>query len=459
MPPAKSSFSCCGDRDGGEMFGRRLEFWRAPVYYAPEAIAGVPVQVDRSEEEIKKLIEDVKYGEKLVLKCSKLQWGECLYKPQYQEQLEDLDQSLARSFQLDMQVQMARDVKETLIEVWLLLDDVSVIVITGSPGSGETTLAKKFSWDANVTGKFKDNLFVKFLKTPKLNVICSETLSTQGSEPIVDDLLMQLPDFKILVTSRFAIQRFGTPHSLKPLGFEDAMKLFRHLAKLMEKSFNIPYHIVREIVQGCSGSPMVLNAIGRSLCGQDSVVWQSRATKLSKGRPIFESNEDLLAFLQKSFDVLDTKSVIKECFLDLGLFPEDQKIPAASLVDMWVELHGEYDINAMEKIYELATRNMVDIVVSRKFASGTGNFSSLFVVRHYLFLDLAIHQRQIGQEPMEERKRPFLNITRNELPQWWTEQKEHHIAAHVLSISTDQLFFSDWCNLIPTEVEVLVLNL
>ncbi|KAI9086346.1 hypothetical protein K1719_031800 [Acacia pycnantha] len=43
MLPAKSSFSWCDDRDGGEMFGRCLEFWRAPVYYASDAIAGVPM--------------------------------------------------------------------------------------------------------------------------------------------------------------------------------------------------------------------------------------------------------------------------------------------------------------------------------------------------------------------------------------------------------------------------------
>ncbi|XP_054823426.1 probable disease resistance protein At5g66900 isoform X2 [Prosopis cineraria] len=502
-------------------------------------------QLDRSGQEIDKLIKDMKNGEKLVLKCSKIQWWECCYKPQYQEQLEDLDQSLVRFFQVDMQVQTARDAMETLIEVRgirvemkklnavarnergqcsapeppaftvgldvhvgelklrLLRDDVSVMVITGLAGSGKTALAKKFCWDVDVRGKFKDNIFfVKFSETPNLNLIVRKLYQHNGrpvpepqndedaidqlklllkqigenptllvlddvgdrSESLVDNFVMQLRDYKILVTSRFAIRRFGTLHSLKPLGNEDAMKLFRHSAELKESSLDIPDHIVREIVRGCSGSPMVLNAIGRSLCGQHSAVWQSRAKELSKGRPIFESNEDLLDSLLKSFDVSVPKSVIKERFMDLGLFPEDQKIPAASLVDMWVELHGEDDVNAMEKIYELATRNVLDIVIrslllSRKFASGTGNLNSYFVMRHDLFQELAIHQRKISQEPLEKRKRLIINITGNDLPQWWTEQKEHHIAAHVLSISTDELFSSNWCNLIPTEVEVLVLNL
>lgn len=78
-------------------------------------------------------------------------------------------------------------------------------------------------------------------------------------------------------------------------------------------------------------------------------------------------------------------------------------------------------------------------MLSRKFASGTGNLNSYFVMRHDLFQELAIHQRKISQEPLEKRKRLIINITGNDLPQWWTEQKEHHIAAHVLSISTGLL--------------------
>lgn len=135
--------------------------------------------------------------------------------------------------------------------------------------------------------KFKDNIFfVKFSETPNLNIIVRKLYEHKGrsvpepqndeeavdqlklllkeigenptllvlddvsdrSESLVDNFRMQLPDFKILVTSRFAIQRFGAPHSLKPLGDEDAVKLFRHSAELKEKSFDIPEHAVREVL-------------------------------------------------------------------------------------------------------------------------------------------------------------------------------------------------------------------
>ncbi|KAF7828759.1 putative disease resistance protein [Senna tora] len=500
-------------------------------------------QLDRPKEETEKLIQDLKNGKKLVLKCSEIQWWKCCFRPHYQQELEALDESLKRFFNIDLQVQMARDQKETLVEVKeihmqvkklnmvarndrieirglcsapqpppftvgldvplmklkvrLLQDGVSVLVVTGSAGSGKTTLAKMICWDEDVKGKFKDNIFyVNFSKTPNLNIIVQKLFQHNGyqvpdlqdeedavnqlerllkliigkspillvlddvwqrSESLVDNLVFQMSDLKILVTSRFAIQRFSTPLSLKPLdNEEDAMKLLRHAAKLNESRSAVPEDVVRKIVRGCSGSPLALKAIGRSLCQQDPVVWESRATELSEGQPIFDSNEDLLACLQKNFDVLDTKEIIKECFMDLGLFPEDQRIPAASLVDMWVELHGEYEVKAMDKIYELATRNMVDIVTSRKVTSGTGNYNNHFVMKDDLLQKLAIHQS--SKEPLPQRKRLIINIIGNDLPSWWTVKNEYPVAARILSMSTDELFTSDWCNLLPAEVEVLVLN-
>lgn len=40
----------------------------------------------------------------------------------------------------------------------------------------------------------------------------------------------KVQDYKILVTSRFELSGFGTPHKLNPLNHEDARKLFLHSA-------------------------------------------------------------------------------------------------------------------------------------------------------------------------------------------------------------------------------------
>ncbi|RVW63995.1 Non-lysosomal glucosylceramidase, partial [Vitis vinifera] len=56
----------------------------------------------------------------------------------------------------------------------------------------------------------------------------------------------------------------------------------------------------KKSVKGCKGFPMALKVIGKSLCCQSAEAWG--------------------------------------CFMDLGSFPEDQKIPATALIDMWAEL-------------------------------------------------------------------------------------------------------------------------
>jgi len=88
---------------------------------------------------------------------------------------------------------------------------------------------------------------------------------------------------------------------------------------------------------------------------------------------ILESDTDLLFRLQQSLDILETKFSIneKECFMDLGLFPEDQRIPVAALIDMWAELYNlnEDGSNAMSIIHDLITRNLINVIVTRYMAS------------------------------------------------------------------------------------------
>ncbi|KAK7331128.1 hypothetical protein VNO77_25342 [Canavalia gladiata] len=502
-------------------------------------IDGLNKKLDRKPEETQKVVDQMKEGKKLVVKCSKVQWWNCWYKANYQEELDTLYESICTFFKLDLQGQIARNGLEALIIVNDLRDkmdrviglrktelrvvcspsqppaftvgldvplrdlklrllreqlSVSVLTITGTGGSGKSTLAKKFCSDQEVKDKFKENIFfLPFAKTPKLSTLVSrlfkhngyevpefqsdedvvsqleQLINEIGKKPIllvlddvwpetaslIDKFVFQIPNYTILVTSRSAIGRFGPTYVLKPLGEADAIELFRNEASLNLTKSDIPHDVVKEIVRGCSGSPLALRVNGKSLSHEEPFRWRERAKKLSEGRSILDSSDsnDVLDCLQKSFDGLDPK--ILECFRDLGLFPEVQRIPAAALVDMWA-LRDEDDISAMDKIYQLVNRNMADIVVKRKVESGTVDYNYHYVTQHGLLRELAI--LQTSREPTEKRNRLIIDINGNNVPVWWSVQNEYHIAARILSISIDEEFKSEWCNLQPTEVEVLVLS-
>lgn len=89
---------------------------------------------------------------------------------------------------------------------------------------------------------------------------------------------------------------------------------------------------------------------------------------LSKGHSIACSNPNLLNLLQKNLeDALENNPIIKECFMDLGLFFEEKKIPVAALIDMWTELNDLDDdnIDGMNFVHELDNMNLANIVVAR----------------------------------------------------------------------------------------------
>lgn len=69
-----------------------------------------------------------------------------------------------------------------------------------------------------------------------------------GSESLIDNFVYQITGYKILVTSRFAIGRFGPPYVLKPLGDEDAIKLFHNSASLNQTNSDVPDDVVKEVL-------------------------------------------------------------------------------------------------------------------------------------------------------------------------------------------------------------------
>ncbi|XP_014521076.1 probable disease resistance protein At5g66900 [Vigna radiata var. radiata] len=417
---------------------------------------------------------------------------------------------------------LGMDVPLRKLRIELLKDGVSVLVLTGLGGSGKSTLAKKICWDPQIKDKFGANIFfVTVSKTPNLKTIV-ETLFEHcrcrvpkfqtdedvvnrlevllrvfgkhpillvlddvwpGSEDLVEKFKIQIPDYKILVTSRVSFPRFGTSYQLDKLDHVHAESLFRHFAQLKDKSSYIPErNIVDEIVKGCKGSPLALKVIAGSLCNQPFEVWKNMKERLQKQSILESDSTDLLFRLQQSLDILETKFSVneKECFMDLGLFPEDQRIPVAALIDMWVELYNlnEDGTNAMSIIHDLTTRNLINVIVTRKVAKDTDMYyNNHFVLVHDLLRELAIHLSK--GETFEQRERVMIELKGDNRPEWWVglnplgiigrlfsyimgmlyRQKQPKVAARILSISTDETFNSDWCDMQPDEAEVLVLNL
>ncbi|XP_031275561.1 probable disease resistance protein At5g66890 [Pistacia vera] len=394
------------------------------------------------------------------------------------------------------QIAPGLDVQLEELKMDLLKKGMQVIVLSAPGGSGKTTLVKKLCKDDKVKGKFQNNIFfVTVSKTPNVKVIVQkifkhkdcevpELLTDEdafnelgrllnqiqsepillvlddvwsGSESMVQNLKFQLPDYKILVTSRFVFPQFGPGHNLKPLNEEDSMTLFNHSAVLPDGTLYIPdQNLAYQIVRACKGSPLALTVVGRSLCGQPEEVWQIRVKEWTQDATIFYSNTDLLVPLQSSLDALDNK--IKECYMDLGSFPEDQRIPVTALIDMWMELYklveGRY---AIANLNDLSNRNLVNLVVTRNTASHNGCYNDHFVMQHDLLRDLIIHQSML--EPIEKRKRLFIEISGNNFPEWWLEQTLHPVNARLLSISTDETFSSSWYDIKAPLVEVVVLTI
>lgn len=127
-----------------------------------------------------------------------------------------------------------------------------------------------------------------------------------------------------------------------------------------------------QIVKGCKGSPLALQVIAGSLCRQPFEVWHNMKDRLQSQSILESGDTDLLRRLQQSLDILEDKFKIneKECFMDLGLFPEDQRIPVTALIDMWAELYNldEDGRNAMTIVHDLTSRNLINFIVTRYMA-------------------------------------------------------------------------------------------
>ncbi|XP_039157802.1 probable disease resistance protein At5g66900 isoform X3 [Eucalyptus grandis] len=366
----------------------------------------------------------------------------------------------------------------------LLEEGVSVIVVTASGGCGKTTLLKKLCHDKDVEGKF-NIMFVPVSKKPTLTDIIRKMIQHNGldvPEIVTEDdavrylqqllikigqnpVLLVLDDvwtdsqsiiekfvfkkikhYKIVVTSRYEFPNVDLVHHLNPLPHEEALELFRRSVTVNGRRLVAPDdELWDKIVKHCKGLPLALIVIAKSLQGKDHSFWETKLLNLSH----LGLDSDILNCLRKSLDDLDGNTSIKERFMDLGSFPEDHKIPATVLIDMWVELYRQdFDGTlAINDLHELFYRSLADPVITRRDSNEDEDkcYSSHYATQHELLRELAIMECKQGD--VENRKRLIVDLTTNNFLDWWSKQKQPTFSAHLVSIYTDGRFSTPWPNL------------
>ncbi|KAF8020253.1 hypothetical protein BT93_G0837 [Corymbia citriodora subsp. variegata] len=383
----------------------------------------------------------------------------------------------------------------------LLEEGASVIVVTAPGGCGKTTMLKKLCHEVAIKGKFNNKImFVPVSKKPNLTHIVQKIYqhnrfkvpkikSEEGagyclqqllnkigespmllvlddvwkeSESIVDKFVCNdIKDYKIVVTSRYEFPQFHPVHHLNPLTHDEAVELFRRCVTVDNRGLGVPdATLLNEMVEHCKRFPLVIKVVAKSLRGKNYAFWKKKLHELSEGQSLLDLETEILDCLRKSLDDLDGDRSIKERFMDLGSFPEDCKIPATALIDIWVELYRlDFDgVRATPDLHELDYRNLADLVLPRRDSRDDGDesYRSHYVTQHDLLRELAIMECNQGE--VVDRERLILDLMGNNFPNWWKEQKQQPLRARLVSISTDGKFSTLWPNLELPAAEALVLN-
>lgn len=215
--------------------------------------------------------------------------------------------------------------------------------------------------------------------------------------------------------------------------------------------------LVRQVSAECRGLPLALKVIGASLRDQPPMIWLSAKNRLSRGEAISDSHESkLLERMAASVECLSEK--VRDCFLDLGCFPEDKKIPLDVLINIWMEIHDLDEPDAFAILVELSNKNLLTLVNDAQNKAGDlySSYHDYSVTQHDVLRDLALHMS--GRDPLNKRRRLVMPRREETLPRDWQRNKDTPFGAQIVSIHTGEMTESDWFQMSFPKAEVLILN-
>ncbi|XP_047046333.1 putative disease resistance protein At5g47280 [Lolium rigidum] len=369
-----------------------------------------------------------------------------------------------------------------------------VVGICGMGGSGKTTLAMEIYKDQKVQGYFNNRIFFETvsqsanLETIKMrlweqissNIVLGAynqipewqlKLGPRDKGPVLvilddvwslsqlEELVFKFPGCKTLVISRLKFPTLVTrTYEMKLLGEEEALSVFCTAAFDQEcVPQTVDKKLVKQVAAECRGLPLALKVIGASLRDQPPMIWLSAKNRLSRGESISDSHETkLLERMAASVECLSGK--VRECFLDLGCFPEDKKIPLDVLINIWMEIHDLEEPDAFAILMELSNKNLLTLVNDAQNKAGDlySNYHDYSVTQHDVLRDLALHMS--GRDSLNKRGRLVMPRREESLPRDWQRNKDTPFEAQIVSIHTGEMKESDWFQMSFPKAEVLILN-
>ncbi|KAK1436570.1 hypothetical protein QVD17_02351 [Tagetes erecta] len=384
--------------------------------------------------------------------------------------------------------------KRKVKDMILAGDDLVVIGINGIGGSGKTTLVREICKDDEVQSYYNNKiLFVTVSQSPNVEQLRQKILGFHsevkfngcaaiGSQwafgynnlntvtptlvvlddvwslPVLQQLIFKVPGCKTVVVSRikFPPSVLNATYELELLREEDAISLFCHTAF---GRTSIPpgadKDLIKQVVEKCKGLPLALKVIGASLRDQPEMYWRGAKNRLSRAQPINDSHEtELLNRMKLSIDYLSEK--VRNCFLDLGSFPEDKKIPLDVLINIWTELHDIDEEEAFAILVELSNKNLLTLVNDSRAGDRYSSCYDISVSQHDVLRDLAIHMSSI--ESVNQRKRMVMARREDRVPKEWERNAEKPFLARIVSVHTGEMREMDWVKMDFPKAEVLILN-
>ncbi|XP_047943772.1 putative disease resistance RPP13-like protein 3 isoform X2 [Salvia hispanica] len=258
-------------------------------------------------------------------------------------------------------------------------DHLDVISIIGMPGLGKTTLAEFTKISEEISSKSNEELaglVANHLANVKFLLVMDDVWAPADWEK----LQIALPTSKkgkVLITSRLVevgwyTNRSRGPHMLRFLNHNESCELLQ-LEVFGKREFPQELHFEgTEIAKRCCGLPLAIVVIGGILVkkfsanGDMSVIrraWE-KVTESFNTYLNLDNDKRMAKIISLSYEKLP--SHLRECFLYVGMFPEDFEIPVWKLIRMWIAegLIQRRDNISLEEIAEsylddLINRNLV----------------------------------------------------------------------------------------------------